>query len=77
MKRKVFTRRRQAVRAARRSTRLALWLGLPVVLLLSGWEVASGADLPLLALIAASAALVVWIASVFKAHDLTGEWRLY
>lgn len=77
MTRRVFTRRRQAVRAALLTMRLALWLGLPVALGAHVFEWLRTEDLPVVGSALLLAVVAIWSLSAYRVHELTGEWRFY
>lgn len=77
MTRRVFTRRRHAVRISLWTMRLALWLGLPLTLGVQVMEFLETPGLPVIGLAGLIVVVVVWSLSVFRAHDLSGEWRFY
>ena len=76
-RKRVFTRRRHAVRSAHVWLRMAIWFGLPLVALMSYVEIALGAVVPTASLWTAFAAFFVWSVSVLRTRDLTGEWRFF
>ena len=77
MAKRVFTGRRHAVRSSRRTVRAAVWLGLPVAISVYLFEWMEAPGLPIIGLAALIGVLVIWSLSVFRAHDLTGEWRFF
>ena len=77
MTKRVFTRRRHAVRSSRRTVRAAVWLGLPVAISVYLFEWMEAPGLPVIGLATLIGVLVIWSLSVFRAHDLTGEWRFF
>jgi hypothetical protein len=77
MKRRVFTRRRHAETKARRRLRLCAWLGVPATLTMIGLEMFVESGLPTTSTSAFAVVAIAYSTSVFKLHDLTGEWRFF
>jgi membrane protein YdbS with pleckstrin-like domain len=77
MTKRVFTRRRHAVRSSRLTVRAAVWLGLPIAISVYLFEWMEAPGLPVMGLAILIGVLVVWSLSVFRTHDLTGEWQFY
>jgi membrane protein YdbS with pleckstrin-like domain len=77
MTKRVFTRRRHAVRSSRLTVRAAVWLGFPIAVAVYLFERMEAPGLPVIGLATLIAVLVVWSLSVFRTYDLTGEWRFF
>lgn len=77
MKRRVFTRRRHAETTARRRLRLCAWLGVPATLTMIGFEAIAQHGIPAAGASAFAMVAIAYSTSVFKLHDLTGEWRFF
>ena len=77
MKRRVFTRRRHAETQARRRLRLCAWLGVPATLTMIALESVVQGGLPTTSASAFAVVALAYSTSVFRLHDLTGEWRFF
>lgn len=77
MKRRVFTRRRHAETKALRRLRLCAWLGGPATLTMMGLEAFVQSGLPTTGTSAFAVVAIAYSSSVFRLHELTGEWRFY
>lgn len=77
MQRRVFTRRRHAETKARRRLRLCAWLGVPATLTMIAVEVAGQAGLPATGASAFAVVALAYTTSVYRLHDLTGEWQFF
>ncbi len=77
MKRRVFTRRRHAETKARRRLRLCAWLGAPTTLTMFAIEAGAHAGIPATSASAFAIVALAYTASVYRVHDLTGEWQFY
>lgn len=77
MKRRVFTRRRHAETKVRLRLRLCAWLGVPATLAMIGFEAFVQSGLPAASTSAFAVVAVGYSTSVFRLHDLTGEWQFF
>lgn len=77
MQRRVFTRRRHAETKARRRLRLCAWLGAPATLTMIAVEVAAQTGMPAAGASAFAVVALAYSTSVFRLHDLTGEWQFF
>lgn len=77
MKRRVFTRRRHAETMARRRLRLCAWVGAPVALTIIFLEAFVQHGMPAAGASAFAIVALAYSTSVFRLHDLTGEWRFF
>ncbi len=77
MQRRVFTRRRHAETKARRRLRLCAWLGVPATLTMIAIETAAQTGLPAAGASAFAVVALAYTASVYRVHDLTGEWQFF
>lgn len=77
MKRRVFARRRSAETRALRRLRLCAWLGAPATLTMIGLEAFAQSGMPATATTAFAVVAIAYSTSVFRLHDLTGEWRFF
>mgnify|MGYP001627972507 CR=1 FL=1 len=77
MKRRVFARRRHAEIVARRRLRIATWVGAPLATAALGWEMMQGGGMPTLGAVAFAAVALAYTVSLFRIHDLTGEWTFF
>ena len=74
---RVFTRRRHEITSHRRRLRFAAWLGLPVTAFLATFQLLGNGRTG--AFEAAAAALIglLYVRSVFRLRELTGDWRFH
>lgn len=77
MKRRVFARRRHAEIVARRRLRIATWLGAPLASAALVWEVMQGGGMPTLGAMAFAVVAVAYTITLFRIHELTGEWTFF
>lgn len=77
MQRRVFTRRRHAETKARLRLRLCAWLGVPATLTMIGVEAFAQAGLPAAGASAFAVVALAYTTSVYRVHDLTGEWQFF
>lgn len=77
MQRRVFTRRRHAETKARRRLRLCAWLGVPATLTMIAVEAAAQTGLPAAGASAFAVVALAYTTSVYRLHDLTGEWQFF
>ena len=77
MKRRVFTRRRQAQNKARIWLRLCAWIGVPAALTLIAMEVTGHGGMPMTSASAFAVVAFTYSTSVYRVHELTGEWRFF
>jgi hypothetical protein len=62
---------------ARRRLKLATWVGAPLAVAVLVWETMHGSDSPTVAPALLALALVAYTVSVYRIHELTGEWRFF
>ena len=77
MQRRVFTRRRHAETKARRRLRRCVWLGAPATLTMIAIEASAQAGMPAAGASAFAIVALAYTTSVYRLHDLTGEWQFY
>jgi len=77
MKRRVFSRRRHAETQARFWLRLSAWFGIPAALAMIALESVVQGVLPTAGASAFAVVAIAYSTSVFRLHELTGEWRFF
>jgi hypothetical protein len=77
MKRRVFTRRLYAEIVALRRLRIATWIGGPAASAAMVWEMTQGTGVPTLGSVAFAAVAVTYTLSVYRVHEVTGEWTFF
>ncbi|EDP66467.1 hypothetical protein BAL199_15438 [alpha proteobacterium BAL199] len=77
MKRRVFTRRRQAQNKARFWLRLCAWIGAPATLTMIALEITAQSGMPVTSASAFAVVAFAYSTAVFRLHELTGDWRFF